>query len=150
MEHLQAAVGTVGVGITVAALFGMLFPSGNIKKAGETAIAILLLFLLISPVIRARPEKSGVLAEDAEQDLYAFSEEAVYKNAVEILITNTLFESGIAVQSVNAVVKINDGNAIQLLAVTVICDEKTDVGALTNVLQTQLEIPTEIVAVQGG
>ena len=149
MEKLQAAVCTVGIGITVAALFGMLFPNGNIKKAAETGLTILLLFLLVSPFLQSGNIDSRILSEGLAYDLETFSTVDVYQNAVANYIQITLENAGIPTQSVRATVQLDDDNTVLLQSVQVEASKDTDTEVLMQVLEDRLEIPSEIITVQG-
>ncbi|MGN0519488.1 MAG: hypothetical protein ACI4LB_01995 [Candidatus Fimenecus sp.] len=149
MEKIQAAVCAVGIGMTVAALFGMLFPSGNIKKAGETGLAILLLFLLVSPFLQSKNTESRILSDSLAYDLDTFTKSDVYQNAVERYIQSTLTNAGIQTQSIRADVQFSDDNTILLQNVEITVSNSTDTEVLLQVLNDNLEIPPEIVTVQG-
>lgn len=149
MEKLQAAVCAVGIGITVAALFGMLFPNGNIKKAAETGLTVLLLFLLVSPFLQSGNIENRILTESLAYDLETFSTVDVYQNAVASYIQTTLENAGIPTQSVRAAVQLGDDNTVLLQTVQVEVSKDTDTEVLLQVLEDCLEIPPEIVAVQG-
>lgn len=149
MEKLQAAVCAVGIGITVAALFGMLFPNGNIKKAAETGLTVLLLFLLVSPFLQSGNIENRILTESLAYDLETFSTVDVYQNAVASYIQTTLENAGIPTQSVRAAVQLGDDNTVLLQTVQVEASKDTDTEVLLQVLEDCLEIPPEIVTVQG-
>lgn len=149
MEKLQAAVCAVGIGITVAALFGMLFPNGNIKKAAETGLTVLLLFLLVSPFLQSRNIENRILTESLAYDLETFSTVDVFQNAVASYIQTTLKNAGIPTQSVRAAVQLDDDNTVLLQTVQVEVSKDTDNEVLLQVLEDSLEIPPEIVMVQG-
>lgn len=149
MEKLQAAVCAVGIGITVAALFGMLFPNGNIKKAAETGLTVLLLFLLVSPFLQSGNIENRILTESLAYDLETFSTVDVYQNAVASYIQTTLENAGIPTQSVRAAVQLGDDNTVLLQTVQVEVLKDTDTEVLLQVLEDSLEIPPEIVTVQG-
>ncbi|MDO4153752.1 MAG: hypothetical protein Q4E21_02750 [Clostridia bacterium] len=149
MEKLQAAVCAVGIGITVAALFGMLFPNGNIKKAAETGLTVLLLFLLASPFLQSGNIENRILTESLAYDLETFSTVDVYQNAVASYIQTTLKNAGIPTQSVRAAVQLDDDNTVLLQTVQVEVSKDTDTEVLLQVLEDCLEIPPEIVTVQG-
>lgn len=149
MEKLQAAVCAVGIGITVAALFGMLFPNGNIKKAAETGLTVLLLFLLVSPFLQPGNIENRILTESLAYDLETFSTVDVYQNAVASYIQTTLENAGIPTQSVRAAVQLGDDNTVLLQTVQVEVAKDTDTEVLLQVLEDCLKIPPEIVTVQG-
>lgn len=149
MEKLQAAVCAVGIGITVAALFGMLFPNGNIKKAAETGLTVLLLFLLVSPFLQSGNIENRILTESLAYDLETFSTVDVYQNAVASYIQTTLENAGIPTQSVRAAVQLGDDNTVLLQTVQVEVLKDTDTEVLLQVLEDCLKIPPEIVTVQG-
>lgn len=149
MEKLQAAVCSVGIGITVAALFGMLFPNGNIKKAAETGLTVLLLFLLVSPFLQSGNIENRILTESLAYDLETFSTVDVYQNAVASYIQTTLENAGIPTQSVRAAVQLGDDNTVLLQTVQVEVLKDTDTEVLLQVLEDCLKIPPEIVTVQG-
>lgn len=149
MEKLQAAVCAVGIGITVAALFGMLFPNGNIKKAAETGLTVLLLFLLVSPFLQSGNIENRILTESLAYDLETFSTVDVYQNAVASYIQTTLEKAGIPTQSVRAAVQLGDDNTVLLQTVQVEVAKDTDTEVLLQVLEDCLKIPPEIVTVQG-
>lgn len=149
MEQLQATVCAVGIGITVTALFGMLFPNGNVKKAAETGLTVLLLFLLVSPFLRSGNIDSRILSEGLAYDLETFSTVDVYQNAVENYIQITLENAGIPTQSVRATVQLDDDNTVLLQSVQVEASKDTDTEVLLQVLVDRLEIPSEIITVQG-
>lgn len=149
MEKLQAAVCAVGIGITVAALFGMLFPNGNIKKAAETGLTVLLLFLLVSPFLQSGNIENRILTESLAYDLETFSTVDVYQNAVASYIQTTLENAGIPTQSVRAAVQLGDDNTVLLQTVQVEVAKDTDTEVLLQVLEDCLKIPPEIVTVQG-
>ena len=149
MEQLKATVCAVGIGITVAALFGMLFPNGNMKKAAETGLTVLLLFLLVSPFLRSGNIDSRILSEGLAYDLETFSTVDVYQNAVANYIQNTLENAGIPTQSVRATVQLDDDNTVLLQSVQVEASKDTNTEVLLQVLVDRLEIPSEIITVQG-
>lgn len=149
MEKMQAAACTIGVGITVVALFGMLFPSGNIKKAGETGLTILLLFLLITPFLQLNDAESRIMSEVSTYDTETLTQVSVYENAVECLIENTLVNAGYTVHNVDATVRFGDNNTICLENLRLSVEKEADTEAALRILQNDLEIPPEIVAVQG-
>lgn len=149
MEKLQAAVCAVGIGITVAALFGMLFPNGNIKKAAETGLTVLLLFLLVSPFLQSGNIENRILTESLAYDLETFSTVDVYQNAVASYIQTTLENAGIPTQSVRAAMQLGDDNTVLLQTVQVEVAKDTDTEVLLQVLEDCLKIPPEIVTVQG-
>lgn len=149
MEQLKATVCVVGIGITVAALFGMLFPNGNVKKAAETGLTVLLLFLLVSPFLRSGNIDSRILSEGLAYDLETFSTVDVYQNAVANYIQITLENVGIPTQSVRATVQLDDDNTVLLQSVQVEASKDTDTEVLLQVLEDRLEIPSEIITVQG-
>lgn len=149
MEKLQAAVYAVGIGITVTALFGMLFPNGNIKKAAETGLTVLLLFLLVSPFLQLGNIENRILTEGLAYDLETFSTVDVYQNAVASYIQTSLENAGIPTQSVRVAVQLGDDNTVLLQTVQVEVSKDTDTEVLLQVLEDSLEIPSEIVTVQG-
>ena len=149
MEQLQATVCAVGIGITAAALFGMLFPNGNVKKSAETGLTVLLLFLLDWPFLRSGNIDSRILSEGLAYDLETFSTVDVYQNAVANYIQITLENAGIPTQSVRATVQLDDDNTVLLQSVQVEASKDTDTEVLLQVLEDRLEIPSEIITVQG-
>ena len=149
MEQLQATVCAVGIGITVAALFGMLFPNGNMKKAAETGLTVLLLFLLVSPFLQSGNIENRILTESLAYDLETFSTVDVYQNAVASYIQTTLENAGIPTQSVRAAMQLGDDNTVLLQTVQVEVAKDTDTEVLLQVLEDCLKIPPEIVTVQG-
>lgn len=149
MEKLQAAVYAVGIGITVTALFGMLFPNGNIKKAAETGLTVLLLFLLVSPFLQLGNIENRILTEGLAYDLETFSTVDVYQNAVASYIQTSLENAGIPTQSVRVAVQLGDDNTVLLQTMQVEVSKDTDTEVLLQVLEDSLEIPSEIVTVQG-
>lgn len=149
MEKLQTAVGAVGIGITVAALFGVLFPNGNIKKAGETGLTVLLLFLILTPFLHTGEGEIHILREMEAYDAYTYTQTQVYKSAVETFIQDTLLNAGIPTQAVQAEIQCGDVGEIVLKNVLIAAKNETDATLLIKILQEQLGIPPEIVSVQG-
>ena len=127
----------------------MLFPNGNVKKAAETGLTVLLLFLLVSPFLRSGNIDSRILSEGLAYDLETFSTVDVYQNAVANYIQITLENAGIPTQSVRATVQLDDDNTVLLQSVQVEASKDTDTEVLLQVLVDRLEIPSEIITVQG-
>lgn len=148
MDKIQAAVVTIGVGMTVAALFGMLFPNGNIKKAGETGMTILLLFLLVTPFLQIG-DTGRILSESPAYDLETYTQANIYENAVERCIENTLTTAGYAVYDVEATVQLGEDNTVCLQTLQISVEKETNTEEVLRILQNDFEIPSEIVAVQG-
>lgn len=149
MENIKVAVGTIGVFVTAISLFGLLFPNGNIKKAGETGMTILTLFLLITPFLQAEFAESRILPERAAYDLYTFSESDVYQKALEQLIQNTLSQAGVQTESVTANIQNGENEEILLENLQITVSKETDEAYLKQILYDNLEIPSEIVQVTG-
>ena len=110
---------------------------------------ILLLFLLVSPFLRSGNIDSRILSEGLAYDLETFSTVDVYQNAVANYIQITLENAGIPTQSVRATVQLDDDNTVLLQSVQVEASKDTNTEVLLQVLVDRLEIPSEIITVQG-
>jgi len=150
MDEIQNAVGVIGVCVTVCALLGMLLPNGNIKKAAETGFSILVLWILLAPFTHADALQNRIFTEETlnETDTYADSAQ-VYRSAVENLMTTTLSEAGISVQSVEAEIALDGTGNILLQSISVTVSNHEEAEKVTDILQNTLEIPPETVTVQG-
>ena len=149
MMTVQSVVAALGVSMAVGALFSILFPNGNIKKAGETGMTVLLLLLLVSPILPFKDKTKRAVSNTESENAYTYSQTQIYKGAAEQYIYDTLENGGIPVESVEISVFSSETNEIVVKQVEITASEHTDIAAIKQFLQEQLTVPPEIVTVQG-
>ncbi len=152
MEEIQNAVGVIGVCVTVCALLGMLLPNGNIKKAAETGFSILVLCILLAPFVHSDALQNRIFTQENPYDTYTYDADntQAYRSAVENLITTTLTDEGISVQSVKSEIVLDGTGNVVLQSVSVTISNVEEKEKVPDILQNALEIPPETVTVEGG
>ena len=118
MENLKTWAATLIVFSVIILLYRMLFPKGNIQKAGETVIALLMVFLMIKPVFSFLSKENGKLA------------------------------NGILVESVSVDASLDAENYLVIRSVEITAPDSEDEQAIYDCLQTAYQIPKEIISIR--
>ena len=101
-------------------LFRMLFPSGNVKKAGETIISLLMVFMLISPFAEFLSAGELTFPQIQEEDIYDVGQEQVYAHTLETTITEQLSSAGIEVEELTLQTELDEENYLVLSSVRLV------------------------------
>lgn len=147
MENIKVWAASLCVFCVVLLFYKMLFPSGNLRKTGETVIALLLLFLMLRP-FKAIEANAVASSWEREWEAVYDGQEANYHTAgLEAAIADALegievYPSDIQVQA--------DMDAQQYLVLSgvqlTVSTEKTD-GEIKDCLLKALEIPETLITI---
>lgn len=148
MENLKTWAATLIVFSVIILLYRMLFPKGNIQKAGETVIALLMVFLMIKPVFSLLSNENGKLDSFADYDFFTESEDTQENKVLEDTIQNQLASNGISVESVSVDASLDAENYLVIRSVEINASETEDVQAIYDCLQSAFRIPQEIISVR--
>lgn len=148
MNTIQSWSVTICVFSILVLLFRMLFPSGNVKKAGETIISLLMVFMLISPFAEFLSAGELTFPQIQEEDIYDVGQEQVYAHTLETTITEQLSSAGIEVEHLTLETELDEENYLVLSSVRLVtASEKSD-GEICACLETSLGIPAEIITIE--
>lgn len=142
MNSLQTFIFSVGAVFVLTALFGTLFPQGNIKKAGETAMSLLIVLLLFSP-IRALGEQEISFPQISQADT-TVSVEETYAESFEAVIRRALETQGFSIAYAKASV-VMDADGFLTLQSILICGAAADESAIRAFLSEQFQIPSDCI-----
>ena len=148
MENLKTWAATLIVFSVIILLYRMLFPKGNIQKAGETVIALLMVFLMIKPVFSLLSKENGKLDGFADYDLFTKSEDTQENKVLEDTIQNQLASNGILVESVSVDASLDAENYLVIRSVEIIAPDSANEQAIYDCLQTAYQIPKEIISIR--
>ena len=148
MENLKIWAATLIVFSVIILLYRMLFPKGNIQKAGETVIALLMVFLMIRPVFSLFSNENGKLDDFADYDFFTQSEDTQENKVLEDTIQNQLASNGISVESVSVDASLDAENYLVIRGVEILAPEAEDAQAIYECLKTAFQIPQEIISVR--
>lgn len=148
MDTIQSWAVTICVFSILVLLFRMLFPSGNVKKAGETIISLLMVFMLISPFADLLSTGDLRFPQIQEEDIYDVGQEQVYTHTLEKAISEQLSSAGIEVEDLTLETELDEENYLVLSSVRLVtASEKSD-GEICACLETSLGIPAEIITIE--
>ena len=148
MNTIQSWSVTICVFSILVLLFRMLFPSGNVKKAGETIISLLMVFMLISPFADLLSTGDLRFPQIQEEDIYDVGQEQVYTHTLEKAISEQLSSAGIEVEDLTLETELDEENYLVLSSVRLVtASEKSD-GEICACLETSLGIPAEIITIE--
>lgn len=148
MNTIQSWSVTICVFSILVLLFRMLFPSGNVKKAGETIISLLMVFMLISPFADLLSTGELRFPQIQEEDIYDVGQEQVYTRTLEKAISEQLTAAGIEVEELTLQTELDDENYLVLSSVRLVtASEKSDEEICT-CLKDSLGIPAEIIKIE--
>lgn len=142
MSSLQTFILSVGSVFVLSALFGTLFPQGNIKKAGETAMSFLIVLLLFAPV-RALGKQEIDFPQISQAET-TVSVEETYAASFEEVIRRALDSQGFSIAYVKAAV-VSDANGYLTLQSVSVCGDAAEENAIRTFLSSQFEIPTDCI-----
>lgn len=148
MDTIQSWSVTICVFSVLVLLFRMLFPSGNVKKAGETVISFLMVFMLISPFADLLSSGELTFPRIGEEDIYDVGQEQVYAHTLETTITEQLSASGIEVEDLTLQTELDEENYLVLSSVRLVtASEKSD-DEIRTCLEDALGIPAAIITIE--
>ena len=148
MDTIQSWAVTICVFSVLVLLFRMLFPSGNVKKAGETVISLLMVFMLISPFADLLSSGELTFPQIREEDIYDVGQEQVYAHTLEMTISEQLSASGIEVEELTLQTELDEENYLVLSSVRLVtASEKSD-DEICACLEEALGIPAEIITIE--
>lgn len=148
MENLKIWAATLIVFSVIILLYRMLFPKGNIQKAGETVIALLMVFLMIRPVFSLLSKENGGIDGFADYDLFTKSEDTQENKVLEDTIQNQLASNGILVESVSVDASLDAENYLVIRSVEITAPDSANEQAIYDCLQTAYQIPKEIISIR--
>lgn len=147
MENVKVWAASVCVFCVVMLFYKMLFPSGNLKKTGETVMALLLLFVMLRPFGDLRVDAGALSGIDALDAAFDADETPSYAEPLKTAVAEALagidvYPSDISVQA--------DLDAEQYLVLSgvrlTVSTEKTD-EEIKACLSESLEIPETLVTI---
>lgn len=148
MENLKTWAATLIVFSVIILLYRMLFPKGNIQKAGETVIALLMVFLMIKPIFSLLSKENGGIDGFADYDLFTKSEDTQENKVLEDTIQNQLAAAGISVESVSVDASLDAENYLVIRSVEITAPDSANEQAIYDCLQTAYQIPKEIISIR--
>lgn len=148
MDTIRSWAVTICVFSVLVLLFRMLFPAGNVKRAGETLIALLMVFMLVSPFAKLFRAGQLTFPELQEEDVYEVGQEQVYANALQKTITEQLSNAGIEVGEIALQTELDTENYLVLSGVHLVTDSEKNDNEIRACLENTLGIPEEIVTIE--
>ncbi len=152
MDNLLSFAASITVFSVCSALFHMLLPEGQVKKAGEFLLALLMLFVLLKPFLHA--EIPPTVLPNIEDDLQIEEEDAgertqkeAYDRAVKESILSSLAREKIEVENIVLKTSFTKDNYLLLESVYIYVSDLASEEKITEVLHRDLEIPKEIITV---
>lgn len=145
MESVITWGSSVCVFAVTVVLFKIIFPQGNIKKAGETLMVLLMLFVMLQPFTKLDLNSETFLPKTEWYDYTEMQEKSAYDAALKQAICNALTEKGIDIDTIQIH---TETDAEQYLILTSL-ELKTDADTerILSCLQEELDIPAEIVRI---
>lgn len=147
MEDLKTWAATLIVFSVIVLLYRMLFPKGNLQKAGETVVALLMVFLMIKPVFSLLSNDDVGLDRFADYDLYQQSEDSQESQVLADTIQTQLKAAGIETQSVTVDAGLDAENYLIVRSVKITVSDSVSEQAVYDCLQTAFQIPQEIIII---
>lgn len=147
MEDLKTWAATLIVFSVIVLLYRILFPKGNLQKAGETVIALLMVFLMIKPVFSLLSNNDVGLDRFADYDLYQQSEDLQESQVLADTIQTQLKAAGIETQSVTVDASFDAENYLTVRGVKITVSDSGSEQAVYDCLQTAFQIPQEIITI---
>ena len=148
MDTIQSWAVTICVFSVLVLLFRMLFPSGNVKKAGETVISLLMVFMLISPFADLLSSGELSFPQIREEDIYDVGQEQVYAHTLEMTISEQLSASGIEVEELTLQTELDEENYLVLSSVRLVTASDKSDDEIRTCLEDALGIPAEIITIE--
>lgn len=145
MESVIIWGSSVCVFAVTVALFKAIFPQGNIKKAGETLMALLMLFVMLQPFTKLDLNSEAFLPKTEWYDYTEMQEKSVYDAALKQAIRNALTEKGIEIDAIQIHTETDVEQYLVLTSLELKTDADTD--RILSCLQEELDIPAEIVRI---
>lgn len=147
MNDLKTWAATLIVFSVIVLLYRILFPKGNLQKAGETVIALLMVFLMVKPIFSLLANDNGTLERLTEYDLYAQGEEAKENQILEDAIYAQLSVAGIEAESVRVEAELDAENYYVIHCVDITVPDSVSERVVYDCLYSSLEIPKEIIKI---
>lgn len=147
MDNLKTWAATLIVFSVIVLLYRILFPKGNLQKAGETVIALLMVFLMVKPIFSLLANDNGTLERLTEYDLYAQGEEAKENQILEDAIYAQLSVAGIEAESVWVEAELDAENYYVIHRVDITVPDSVSEQVVYDCLYSSLEIPKEIIKI---
>ncbi len=148
MDTIQSWAVTICVFSVLVLLFRMLFPSGNVKKAGETLISLLMVFMLISPFADLLSSGELSFPQIREEDIYDVGQEQVYAHTLEMTISEQLSASGIEVEELTLQTELDEENYLVLSSVRLVTASDKSDDEIRTCLEDALGIPAAIITIE--
>lgn len=147
MEGFKVWVGTISVFSIILLLFRTLFPDGNVKKAGEVVMALLMMLIMLQPIFKIMGDSTLQMPNFETVDLYEIGQEQIGANGLKEKMQSVLKAKGIAVDEIVLATDLDEENYLVLSGVQIsISSDNTD-EEIYSCLQSELEIPPEIITI---
>ncbi len=147
MESFTTWAATICVFSVVVMLYRVLFPEGNIKKTGETVIALLMLFVMLTPFFDMDLHADDLIPKAEQYDFLEMQEKDAHKAALEQLIRSTLLKNGIETSEIQLQAEPDSEQYLVLSALKLTVESETSDEAVFACLENELHIPKEIIEI---
>lgn len=104
MENLKSWLLIVCVFSVVVSIYKIFIPSGNTKKAGMTALSVILIFVMIYPIVGEKGKlklNNDFLDGDAFSETSFDSQNVAYRQAIKKSINDALLQKNITAENVS-------------------------------------------------
>lgn len=145
MESVITWGSSVCVFAVTVVLFKAIFPQGNIKKAGETLMVLLMLFVMLQPFTKLDLNSDAFLPKTEWYDYTELQEKSAYDAALKQAIRNALTEKGMEIDAIQIHTETDAEQYLILTSLELKTDADTD--RILSCLQEELDIPAEIVRI---
>ncbi len=145
MEKMIEWGSSVCIFAVIVVLYKIMFPQGNIKKAGEILMILLMLLVMLQPFTHLDIDADTLLSKADWYDSTENTESNTYDTALEQVIRATLAENGIEVEKIQLNTETDTDNYLILTTLKLKTDADADV--ICTCLKEKLGIPEEIVEI---
>lgn len=147
MENVKVWAASVCVFCVVMLFYKMLFPSGNLKKTGETVMALLLLFVMLRPFGDLRVDAGAFSESDVWEDFFETNDTPSYAEPVKTAVAEALAGIDVYPSDISVQADLDAEQYLVLSGVRLTVDtEKTD-EEIKACLSDRLEIPETLVTI---
>lgn len=153
MEDLLSFAASITAFSVCGALFHMLLPEGQVKKAGEFLLALLMLFVILKPFLHT--ENLETVIPNLENNLQMEEnvsdgekiQKQTYDSAVKDSILSCLHKAGIEPENVVLKTSFTKDNYLLLEHVYIYVSDMSLHEKILDLLNSELEIPEELITI---
>ncbi|MEG0545888.1 MAG: stage III sporulation protein AF [Oscillospiraceae bacterium] len=150
MDSIKVYVLNICIVSVLTAVFRILIPNGNIKKAAEIVMSLLLLSIILIPLLSMKNptfSNSNNLNLSAKTNEEIFSDINTNNQAIRNAITNELLNSGIKAENIEVETHKDEQNYIIIESVMISRPSEQDDNLIKTLIKTKIGIDAETIKI---